>query len=327
MKKLWFASIIALLFVAVTPCHASELYEEKSMVYATASEQEAIYQLLQDDSFEYKKILEADSLTIVKESIAPLYTIDLLEYAETGVLNVKPSETGTDGVTTYMAKVITSQQEFAGNLRFHIADNTARGGFFYQADYNSSYQASCSYADHAERIQNCLKEDRFVSAYDVKYVLINFVGEFFYVHNDKHHVLIPAGWVSLSAADPELAGQVDVVLQVDGDELKAIANHQLEEHKAFLREKEQWEKEHPGEVYYAMGVGSASPLISGCSQVNNIQNIAEYLNINSNDAQKPAHKASNDLRNIILYGGIALGICITVTGISVIVYRKKCRRK
>lgn len=337
MKKLWLMSIIALLFVTVIPCHASEFYEEKSMIYATGSDQETIYKLLQKDSFDFKKSLDSLSLTVVKESISPVYTIDLLEYAETGVINVKPSLAGKESTdnknnrgNVYIAKTITTQQEFGGNIMFYVEDNVAYSMFFTPSDKTnnvSRYQASCSYADHAVRIQNRLKEDKFVSVYDIKYVIINSVGDFFYISNNKHNTLIPVGYISSDASDLGFTAQVDTLIHVDSD-LKTLADNRLEEHKAFIRKKEQWEKEHPGELWDYTGDNSVSPLISGCSQVDNIQNIAEYLNLDLNaDVSKPAHSAPNNLRNIIFYCCITLGICITVTGISVIAYRKKCRRK
>ena len=89
------------------------------MVYTTKSIQESFYQLTQNDSFDYFKALEYDNLKIVKES-----TVDMQEYAESGQFDLKPMVKGlkqnTNAGNVYIAKVVTAENAYGGNIMFYI---------------------------------------------------------------------------------------------------------------------------------------------------------------------------------------------------------------
>ncbi len=127
------------------------------------------------------------------------------------------------------------------------------------------------------------------------------------------------GYMSSDASCDGFTAQADAQINIGNNELKALANDQLTAHKAFKQEKEQWEKEHPGELWDRTGTNDLPPLISKCSRVDNIQNIAEYLNID----MKPSPSFSHN--TILLYCFIPLVICITTAGIAAMVYRKRSR--
>ena len=63
------------------------------------------------------------------------------------------------------------------------------------------------------------------------------------------------------------------------DELLTLAKKQLARYEAFLKEKAEWEAANPGKTWDRVGGYSVSPIMSGCSQVENIVDIAAYLNI------------------------------------------------
>lgn len=97
---------------------------ESNMVYTTKSIQESFYQLTQNDSFDYFKALEYDNLKIVKESITTVYTVDMQEYAESGQFDLKPMVKGlkqnTNAGNVYIAKVVTAENAYGGNIMFYI---------------------------------------------------------------------------------------------------------------------------------------------------------------------------------------------------------------
>ena len=60
MKKAVLTIILVLstLSLVILPCAATKPEEEKQGFYASSAEQDAIYELLQQDSYDYKKPLE-----------------------------------------------------------------------------------------------------------------------------------------------------------------------------------------------------------------------------------------------------------------------------
>ena len=172
MKKitLLILSVITLLLLTTNVVFATE--NSGNSVYASKSIQEKVYQMINDESFDYYVILKSDNVEILKESITPVYTMDLLKYAQTGELDIIPAVNGISPSeqekklgNVYIAKTVTDSGEFAGNVEFYIEDGVAYGLLFspsvaleqYFTKETSSYMASCSYADHAKRIQNILR--------------------------------------------------------------------------------------------------------------------------------------------------------------------------
>ncbi|MBQ9797616.1 MAG: hypothetical protein IJW50_07825 [Clostridia bacterium] len=271
MRRLTFIMAISILLLSILSCTAPESIDEYEMVFLTGDKLDYVYDLLLDDSSDYKKLLEHYSLTIVKESITPIYTVDLLEYAKNGhfILTLH-------GSNMYIAKIITAENEFAGNVAFYIKDGVARHGGDTLSNKHplfigpgGNYLASCSYADHAWRIQEILNKNEFVSPYDVKYVSIEYVGDFFYVKNNGEDVFIPVGFMKCDETDTEPIEPIDLSLFVD-TQLKVFADSQLEEYN-------KWKQEYHG--LFEVGEFRMAQIYSGCSRVDNIMNIHEYLNI------------------------------------------------
>ena len=144
---------------------------------------------------------------------------------------------------------------------------------YFEGLSNPGWAASCSYADHAQRIQKILNRSSFVPIDKVKYVLFEGWGNAFYIEDDTGVHIIPAGTLY---KNQEYNG-TDRAVNIN--EIKKFADRALESHNEYIKEKEAWEKEHPGQKYMVVGGGAASPFTSSCSQFDNILNISEYLGI------------------------------------------------
>lgn len=257
----------------------------RTSVYCSGNEQNSAYELLQKE-WDYSRWLEGNGLEIVKESITPVYVIDTVEYARTGKLEIVPAVDDQ-----YIAKTVTADGSFGGNLGFYIENDTVHGAGFVPSyatnahnakdgdesykEYN--YEASCSYADHARRIQELLGIDEFVPVENVKYVVADGWGPIFYINYGGEEFFVDIGFVYTRYP----TGGTDRILYFD-EEFKEFADRKLAEEKKWRREKTVWELVHPGETWIVpLGVGSVSmPFLgTGLSDVDNIINIAEYLNI------------------------------------------------
>jgi hypothetical protein len=100
----------------------------------------------------------------------------------------------------YIAKTITSGGQFGGNIMFYIEDGVAYNMMYTPSEYSpilpekgNRYPASASYADHAKRIATALDEKNIISPYDVKYVVADMIGDFYYINNASHNVFVAVG--------------------------------------------------------------------------------------------------------------------------------------
>ena len=320
MKKavLTIILVLSMLSLVILPCAATKPEEEKQGFYASSAEQDAIYELLQQDSFDFKKSLELRSLTVVKESIAPVYTVDLLDYAETGVFKIVPTNGEYRPASTpsnskfYVAKLVTASGEYGGKIIFSIEDDgVARFSDFSPATASAGkgYQASCSYADHALRIKYILDTKDFVSQYDVKYVNLGYMGDFFYIETDGKEYLIPIGKAMPDDGTFVSAETINRILSFE--ELKSIADEywQAEEERRIFVET--WKKEHPGEEMPAFTGGYNPPSIaSTCSRVDNILNISEYLSKGYQPEPSALQIVLVICGAVVLCGGVVGGVMI-----------------
>ena len=164
--------LICLLTLSLT-CYA-ESNKSGAMVYASGKQLDQIYESFQSDSSDIKIMLETYSLTVVKESITPVYTLSLSEYAQSGKMNIVPMWCSHSGLESngkgnvYVAKTITSEKQYDGKLLFYVENGTAYNLLYEFSAYSpmlpddlpgsASDAASPSYADHAQRISSALGE-------------------------------------------------------------------------------------------------------------------------------------------------------------------------
>ena len=178
MKAKQIISFMMILILCLTLSTNIYALEEKETVYASPEKQNEIYSMLNDESYNGYKYLKSDNLTILKESITKVYYVSTLDYARSGILEVVPLT--CEGNDVYEAKAINANGKYAGVLQFYIKD-----GIAYRLMFEPTYfafpdiyvgntlkcRASCSYADHAQRIQKILNRSSFVPIDTVKYVL------------------------------------------------------------------------------------------------------------------------------------------------------------
>lgn len=299
MKKVGFYLSILLIISSIGTTVSAK---DDSMVYVSNQDREAIYQATQDESFNGYKVLQYDNLTILKDSISQVYTVDLLTFAQTGELVIvpmhrepRPSNAYEGEGNVFVAKTMCSNTESGGSIIFCIEDGVAyRKAVFpsgnleryfpddIDTDSNKRYLASCSYADHALRIQNLLGLSEFVPGSDVRFVYINYLGCFFYINTTEHEVMVPVGY--LSRGNNTLSYQQDIVLTKDDllDEAKSYKAVMDKKRDQYLK----WVAEHPGEEYNRMGGGiGIDEIISACSSVENIINISDYLKIDMTEIE------------------------------------------
>ncbi len=305
MKKTTNILFIILVIILVFP-NVVVAQTSNDTVYVSETVQNVVYQATQQETFDYYQWLEDDKIEIVKESITQVYTIDIIEYAETGVLTTRPDVCGASLSAeeelygnVYIAKLVTEAGDFAGNIQFYVEDGIAYGLLFtpstaleqYFPNGTSAYMASCSYADHAKRIQNILDRSTFVPASDVKYVTIDHVGSCFFVQNEAKHTIIPVGYENTSSVH-----KIDYTLEAT--ELKEIADENLRLYNEYMLEKAEWEAEHPGELYEVMGITGTAPIITSCSEVDNIIDIATYLSANTDESVSNNNDDTSETANV-----------------------------
>lgn len=295
-------------------------------VYASVSDQDAVYSAVLNS-----KELEFDGITVVKESITPVYVVDFLDYAKTGVFKISPSVVDSAGrslVNTsdnpgnfYIAKTITADGLFGGNIRFLVADGVAylKGftpseHFYKQGEDIPGGAYSCisySYADHAKRIQDLLGRDSFVPPEDVRYVLIDNFGYAFYINDGKQESLV---MLSYSYGVPSEYYRDIIYI---GDELKEMANKRLSEYNEHLQIVKDWEAAHPGEKYSV--TGGFLPLQNNIKDTDNVVNIADYLK-SSNDVG--SLKTKTGLKPETIFAIIAVALLIAFTTLAVFKVKK-----
>lgn len=317
MKKRIFSLCLCLVMMLALGLTTVGAATSEEMVYASKDARETLYAATQEESFDCFNILELYGWKIVKESITVVYTIDMEELADNGKLVVEPVfDEDTDDGRVYIAKLVDEEGEYVGNLGLKIEDGIAFGHFYdgtpeTQAQ-NGKYRASCSYADHAVRIQNMLKTPDFVSVYDVKYIQVSRVGWFFYIENQDEPIMIPVGYVNVEASNVEPSDNAENWWTVEKlKEQVGIIVEWKRELKAF---KEAWEAEHPGEAFsYAIGGPSVTTAAGGCGPIDNILNIDEYLGIGNESQNK-----------LPLICGIVAVIVLLAIGAGL--YYRKCRK-
>lgn len=341
MKKIFLVfCVLVFLLASFAPCYAGS--EEESMVYEHGEKLDIIYETIQKDSYDLHLALKYSSLKVLKESITPVYEVDLLGTARSGEITIIPmwrSHTGLlgDGVgNVYTAKTITSDGKFGGNIMFYIENGVAYNMIYSPSEYSPMwfengyhYPASASYADHAKRIAAVLKEKDMISPHDVKYVVADTIGEFFYVDNAAHSVFVSVGYISNNET-----GNVLTDYYIDETGLINLAKEYSQKREDLLNEKASWEASHPGEIWFKAGANGLSPIMSDCSSVDNIIDITDYLNIDikamqvsqesdiSNKINNTKGKAHSGLIIGIISGTALIAMIIVISSIYVIRQKK-----
>ena len=282
MKKILSASLSCVLaFLFAVMCFA--VGSNGSSVYVSDDDREKLSYMLENNSVNIRPYIESDGYKILTETISQVYYVDLLSFSKTNELEIKPVDLGKEGTRLYIAKVLDKDDNFVGNMRFTVVDDTAYHSLFTYVSKNEEFSspASCSYADHVERIQRCLKEDSPVPETDVTFVTIEWLGTFFYINNEKHNVFVGVG---------DLNAQNDYVLNID--QLKEIADKRQKEYEAFLAAKEEWEKNHPGEEYLVYGGEYQTDALIESSDITDMEEETQQLSHQTDEAAETTGNGS-----------------------------------
>jgi len=286
--------IVSMLMLSIKGFTTDRITFPGESVYAATDKQNAIYEIIQS-SEECMKILNYDGVSIVKESIMPFYTANLLDYVETGVFEIKQRSaefsydiSDLDNIkrttgNVYFAKTVNTEGLYAETIRIYvnISEKHVRisGG-------NSL--VSISYADHARRIQRLTGNGYFVSPADVRYVYIEWLGSVFYINDGETEALV------LVSAVTNIFGEerhVDSEIIYIGEKFKKVADEQAIKVKEHLAYAEEQKALYPGGATIP---GPGTELVRNAifvneNDVDNILNINEYL------AQGSKNDTSTDL--------------------------------
>ena len=314
--------------------------------YCSPEKQKEIYNITLQENFTDFKYLTNEGFTVVEESIAPVYGLDMLDYASTGKINLflkydtwvpEYTENGinlknktTVETAIYTAKLINSKGEYAGNMRLHFQSNLDMP----RSTVSDAWYAPFSYADHAERIKNILGYDKYVPAEYVKLVSLQlpYGGWYFYINDGKTECFINVGMLKnvqtfyndetredetvVSDLTDEDRQYYDKVISVDEMRERAVKYKKFVDEQQAIREK--WEAEHPGEEYpLQFGSYSDNEIIPIVDGINNIVNIRSYML--ENGMIKPATKISDWL----IVSGTTL---VTATAATVVMMRKRRKK-
>lgn len=335
MRTICWIAVFLIIFQSFGPSTAPASEEASGMVYVSNELRDSIFEATQsEESYDSYLALQKDGLRIVKESITPVYTASMLDYAKTGNLSVVPREYKNvrEDIMLgqiYIAKTVLADGTYGGNLKFSYKEGEAHFVSYSPSEAmretfdNPSFDASSSYADHAIRIKRMLGRNSFVSPNDVIFLEISY-GQFFYIRTNGQQYFVPIGLQK--TADTIVRNEYTDRLLTLSD-MKELAQEQLEIHNNYLLELEAWKKEHPGEGS-PIGLNDfVSPVVSYGSQVDNIIDIAEYLGIDMTakpqaavvPQDEPILHSQNTLWMII-------PVCVIGTGCIAVVWTKKRKK-
>ncbi len=259
----------------------SEDYLPDDCFYLSPDEQEEWYDFLMNYDFSTvtgAEILEDDAI-ILKDSIFTKYTLDYIEYANTG--NIVLSQTDYAGGKTIFAKVVDSNGNSKGRISIRLIDERIYV-FIRKAtcEADDIQYISIDYADHAERISKLLGVDYIIPATDVRFVYFSWylnIFDGFWVKHKDIEAFVFTGYVSDRIEnDPDYIHQVQDAKLVMS--MQDVRDKCIELAEIDRQEREEWgERYDNGEILYGgPDSGITIPYISG---VNSITNITEYLHL------------------------------------------------
>lgn len=191
------------------------------------------------------RVLTYGELTVAPESVLPVYWVDTVAFAETGVFAPVPLVCSQDGGDIYIAKLLTKDGEFGGNLQYCVHDGAAH--FFSLSvsvatesvpDANWNYDGSCNLADNAARFEALF--GRPVSTETVQFVQMEGIGCGFYFPEERALVYL--------AREGKEGAPEGSAIPVDGEALREDAKRYKAYREEQARQAEEWLKEHPGKT-------------------------------------------------------------------------------
>lgn len=205
------------------------------------------------------RLLTCGELTVAPESVMSVYSVDTVSFAETGVFAPAPLVCPQDGGSIYIAKLLTKDREFAGNLQYCVHDGSAHFWSMFPSAATASepsdaekHPGSCDPADNAARFEALFGKP--VSTEHVQFVLMEGIGHGFYFPEER-------AMVCLAREGKEGAPEGSAV-PVDGEELSEDAKRYKAYREENARQAEEWAKEHPGEFLSGYTGGDTANIVA-----------------------------------------------------------------
>lgn len=251
MKKAVIAFMVFAILISFVSCQSQSEDDVEDMVYSSEKLRDTIYELIEKTE-EFSE-MQSQNKRLIKESITQFYTIDMMNFAQTGKAELIPYIYGS--YRGFTAKIVDSENKPIGMawIDYNKSKNELRL-YCYETPF------AVSYVDHAERIKNALNYTEYVPVCDVK--LINIDGMtskwstmLFYVDDGKTQAFI-----SMYDFVDENGTRTAYVLSVD--DMKKLADAYLEYQMEVSKEIAECESR--GEKYsQPLGEGPSIDLYSG----------------------------------------------------------------
>lgn len=200
---------------------------------------------------ELSRILTYGELTVEPGSVQPVYVVNSVVFAETGEFAPAPLVCSQDGGSVYIAKLLTKDGKFGGNLQFCVKDGSAHFSYMSVSastddvpEANCKYEGSCSLADNAVRFEALLRKP--VSTENVQYVILEGVASGFYFPEEGAFV-----YLAYEGRENTAEGSAASV----SDLLEEAKRYKAYREDAAQR-VEEWEKEHSGEALFGYTGGA-----------------------------------------------------------------------
>ena len=194
-------------------------------VYASAEEQQLVAEILEKDRPAFREIL-------CRDSISPVYSLDITDYRAGDVMTLEPLEKDT---AFYFAKVSSAKDmPYDGPAHAYVAikdGHVVSSVIQYPSKDDSDQRVipqSTSYADYAEDIKIALGRDSIIPPQSIRMVCCGGLGNCFYINDRTDECLvcllaIGDAWVDPYRIDLPVTGDSDFAIIRAGEELEAVA--------------------------------------------------------------------------------------------------------
>lgn len=265
----------------------------------------SVYADNQQELAGYTQIWECDGekVYVDPDTIIPIYTLDIYNYARTGNYEITPLVViHDDGSVTdtreYIADTVDKNGDYSGTLTFFVgSEYTGNGAYSPSTDKASD---SVAFELNAKRLNALMKKRGLnTDCKEVKLLWIEGVGYAYYIDNGTEKMLAAA---NVDRVNARIFNEENDGIVVFGNELKTAAEAELAARTAFEEELQQLRET----------LGPNEPLPAGGydTPLYKVDN-KPYLN----DAENPPAPDKNDNPNTggvssALGGGIALTACV-----------------
>ena len=242
---------------------SSKYEDQKNTFVVNEEQQEIIYNtIINNSDNELKSVITIDHMSIVKESIIPMYIMDVYSYAETGVLKIYPEvyELNNSEINVFQVDLMTDDGKYGGVIQFYIKDGKAYHLLEIPSHHklmkegtepaNKNYEIINGYFTNVENVKKVLKIENISDRdeKDIRYVTVEELREKYFCVDCGNRLLM----VSPARIDKN-GDLMQPYYFYDDEAFLQRAKEALTEYKEGQIFYEEWTKEHPGELYTYVG--------------------------------------------------------------------------